>query len=101
MTINEIADFFEEAYQVCKREDGWAVWQQVMHFAYKTTKVQIDIENLKKQRKLKSTKHVLECVFPNWIFKDEPTKNGIRILVKIDNSQVNTVTNLSNIIISD
>lgn len=101
ITINEIANFFEEAYQVYKREDGWAVWQQVINFAYKIPETQPAIENLKKQRKLKSPKRLFELVFPDWVFREEPTKNGVRILVKIDNSQVNTVNNLSKIIISN
>ena len=101
MAINEIADLFEEAYQVCKRDDGWAIWQQVIALAYKNTEAQTSIENLKQQRNLKSTKDILELVFPNWLFRDEPTKKGSRILVQVDNTLVNIDSSFPEIVISD
>ena len=101
ITINQVADYFEEAYQVCKRDDDWAVWQQVLNFVYKKSEAQTSIESLKKQRNLKSTKNILELAFPNWLFKDEPTQNGSRVLVKIDNTAVNIDSSFPEIIISD
>ncbi|MBH0086891.1 hypothetical protein I6E84_11760 [Psychrobacter sp. SCQQ22] len=101
MAINELANIFEEAYQVCKRDDGWAIWQQVIALAYKNTEAQTSIENLKQQRNLKSTKDILELVFPNWLFRDEPTKKGSRILVQVDNTLVNIDSSFPEIVISD
>ena len=100
IAIDEIANFFDDAYQVCKRDDDWAVWQQVMHFVNKESEAQTSIESLKKQRNIKSTKNILELIFPNWLFKDEPTKNGSRILVKVDNTSVNIDSSFPEIIIS-
>ena len=100
VTINQVANIFDEAYQSCKRSDGWAVWQQVMHYVYKTPNTQTNIEKLKKKKSLKTTKNMLMCVFPNWLFKDEPTKNGSRILVKVDNTSVNIDSSFPEIIIS-
>lgn len=59
MTISQLADVFYEAYQSCKRSDGWAVWQQIMHFVYETSEAQKSIESLKKQKDIKSTKNIL------------------------------------------
>lgn len=89
MTIDEIANTFDAAYQSCKRNDDWAVWQQVMNFVHKESEAQTSIESLKKQRNIKSTKNILELIFPKWLFREEPTKNGSRILVKVDNTSVN------------
>ena len=100
MAIDEIANFFEEAYQVCKRDDDWAVWQQLMNFVYEKSEAQKSIESLKRQRDIKSTKNILELILPNWLFKDEPTKNGSRILVQIDNTLVNIDNSFPEIIIS-
>ena len=101
MTISQLADVFYEAYQSCKRSDGWAVWQQIMHFVYETSEAQKSIESLKKQKDIKSTKNILELIFPKWIFREEPTKNGSRILVQVDNTLVNTDSSFPEIIISD
>lgn len=101
VTINQVANIFDEAYQSCKRSDGWAVWQQVMHYVYKTPDTQTNIEKLKKKKSLKTTKNMLMRVFPNWLFTDEPTENGSRILVKVDNTSVNIDSNFPKIIISD
>lgn len=101
VTINQLSDYFEEAYQVCKRNDDWAVWQQVLHFVYKKSGAQNSIESLKRQRNIKSTKNILELIFPKWLFREEPTKNGSRILVKVNNSSVNMDTNFPKIIISE
>lgn len=100
MAIDEIANFFDEAYQVCKRDDDWAVWQQVMHFVYEKSEAQESIESLKRQRNIKSTKNILERIFPKWLFIEEPTKNGSRILVKVDNTSVNIDSSFPEIIIS-
>ncbi len=89
MTIDEIANTFDAAYQSCKRNDDWAVWQQVMNFVHKESEAQTSIESLKKQRNIKSTKNMLKLIFPKWLFREEPTKNGSRILVKVDNTSVN------------
>lgn len=89
MTIDEIANTFDAAYQSCKRNDDWAVWQQVMNFVHKESEAQTSIESLKKQRNIKSTKNILKLIFPKWLFREEPTKNGSRILVKVDNTSVN------------
>lgn len=101
MAIDEVANFFDEAYQVCKRDDDWAVWQQVMNFVYEKPEAQKSIESLKKQRNIKSTKNILELIFPKWLFREEPTKNGSRILVKVDNTSVNIDSSFPKIIISD
>lgn len=101
MTINQVANTFDEAYQSCKRSDGWAVWQQVMNFVYKEPEAQTSIESLKNQRNIKSTKNILELVFPKWLFREEPTKNGSRILVKVDNTSVSIDSSFPKIIISD
>lgn len=101
MTINQVANIFDEAYQSCKRSDGWAVWQQVMHYVYKTPNTQTNIEELKKKKSLKTTKNMLMCVFPNWLFRDEPTENGTRVLVQVNNTLVNIDSNFPEIIISD
>ncbi|WP_296244307.1 MULTISPECIES: hypothetical protein [unclassified Psychrobacter] len=101
MTINQLADIFDNAYQECKRNDGWAAWQQVISYVYKTSDSKASIEKLKEKTSRKQTKSALQLYFPNWQFIDEPTKNGARVLVKIDNTAVNLVNNFPKIIISD
>lgn len=101
LTISQVADAFDEAYQSCKRNNGWAVWQQVISIVYKTPNSKNSVIGLKKKINQKQTKSALQFIFPNWQFSDEPTQNGSRVLVKIDNTAVNIESKLPKVFISD
>lgn len=98
ITINQVADVFDKAYQECRRNDGWAVWQQVISLVYKTPNSKTSIEDLKKKINRKQTKSALQFIFPNWQFSVEPTQNGSRVLVKVDNTIININSDIPRII---
>lgn len=82
---------FEQVWAACVRLDGWAVWTLIL--AKMREQHSEALQQLQEAYPNENITQIVKQCYPNWRFSQETTdKGGVRVLVQVDNSEMNLQT---------